>query len=68
MPFRNIAKTIVNSDEAKGAAIKTAGGAAMYGLTLNEWVAVVTFIYFVLQIAFLIRRELRSKKNEEDKN
>lgn len=31
-----------------------AGLAAATGLTLNEWVAVVTILYFVLQIGLLV--------------
>ena len=57
----HILKTVFSTDEAKVATTKTAGGAIISGLTLNEWVAVVTLIYFVLQIYFLIRRELNHR-------
>ena len=31
-----------------------AGGVVWYSLTLNEWVAVVTIAYFVIQIVILL--------------
>lgn len=31
-----------------------AAGATIYGLTLNEWVAIVTIIYIVAQLILLI--------------
>ena len=43
--------------EDKAAAIKMSigtGGAVLYGLTLNEWVAVATLAYLALQIGLLI--------------
>jgi len=45
-----------NADE-KIAAVKIAiggGGALIYGYTLNEWVAVITIVYMVLQIILLL--------------
>lgn len=56
--------------EEKIAAVKVsvgAGGVAAYNLTLNEWVALVTIAYLVLQIGLLlpkywqILKEYRSK-------
>lgn len=56
--------------EVKAAGVKTAVGglgAATSALTLNEWVAIVTIVYFIMQIAYLgwkWRRESREgKKN-----
>lgn len=48
------------------AAAKIAPPAALmfFGLTLNEWVAVATIVYLVLQIGYLVwkwRREMRRK-------
>lgn len=46
------------------ATVKTAPPAIVGALTLNEWVAVATFIYVVLQAAYLLwkwRRELNGK-------
>lgn len=43
--------------DEKTAAVKVAvggGGALIYGLTLNEWVAVATILYMVLQIGLLV--------------
>lgn len=54
-------------DEVRAATLKTTVGgvgAAASVLTLNEWVAVVTIIYFIVQIAYLIwkwRKEAKSK-------
>lgn len=45
-------------------ALPAIGGTAIAGLTLNEWVAVATLIYVVLQIGFLIwkwRQEAKAK-------
>ncbi|WP_374374534.1 hypothetical protein [Dongia sp.] len=47
----------MNSHEenvAIGKMAVAAGGATLYGLTLNEWVAIVTIIYIVAQAILLI--------------
>lgn len=31
-----------------------AGGAVLYSLTLNEWVAIITIFYLLLQIGLLV--------------
>ena len=44
-------------DEVKTAAVKMsvgAGGAVAAGLTLNEWVALATLVYVVMQIGLLV--------------
>lgn len=46
-------------EDLKLAAVKTAGGALIYGLTLNEWVAVLTGIYFAMQIGLLVPKYWR---------
>lgn len=49
------------------------GGAAIATLTLNEWVALATGAYVVLQIAYLVRKwwceegERRGKKSRRSK-
>lgn len=35
-----------------------AAGATLYGLTLNEWVAIVTIVYIVAQMILLIPKYL----------
>lgn len=43
--------------DEKMAALKMGGGVAgltIYGITLNEWVAICTILYFVLQIGLLL--------------
>jgi hypothetical protein len=49
--------------EDKIAALKVsvgAGSAAIYGLTLNEWVAIFTIAYLVLQIGLLLPKYYRN--------
>ena len=49
-------------DDAKAAAVKMgvgAGGAVLTGLTLNEWVALATLVYVVLQIGLLVPKYCR---------
>lgn len=38
------------------------GGMTLYGLTLNDWVAIVTITYLVLQIILLIPKYVREFK------
>lgn len=49
-----------------------AGGAVIYGLTLNQWVAIATLIYLTLQIGLLVPRYWtmwqKYKKKRNDKN
>ena len=45
-------------------------GAGFAGYTLNEWVAIVTIIYILLQAAYLLwkwRREAKSKRLPDGK-
>lgn len=57
-------------EAAAAAAVKSspplaAVGAMATGMTLNNWVAVATLVYVVLQAAYLVwkwARELRAKK------
>lgn len=46
-------------------AVPAVGGAVAYNLTLNEWVAVATLLYILLQIGYLMwkwRREAKAPK------
>lgn len=45
-------------------AIPGSVGVVVCGLTLNEWVAVVTILYFVLQIGLLSMRYYDRWKNK----
>lgn len=55
-------KTIVSDTEVQVSVLKAAGGWAVYGITLNEWVAIATFIYMVAQTVVLILRYLRETR------
>lgn len=35
------------------------------GFSLNEWVAIATFIYIALQIAVLLKKEIRSVRESK---
>lgn len=35
------------------------------GLTLNQWVAIATLVYIVLQAVVLIRKEIRSTRDSK---
>jgi disulfide bond formation protein DsbB len=37
-------------------------GIVVFGMTLNEWVAIATLCYIAIQAVILIRRELRERK------
>lgn len=42
-------------------------GAAVYGITLNEWVAIATLIYIGLQAAYLIWKWVREAQGRHGK-
>lgn len=49
---------------AAGAKIATGGGLlTLYGFTLNEWVAVVSIVYFLAQIFLLMPKLYRAVTN-----
>lgn len=43
------------------------GGLTLYGLTLNDWVAIVTIAYLVLQIVLLIPKYIAMYQNWKNK-
>jgi hypothetical protein len=45
--------------------VAVTAGATLFGITLNEWVAVVTILYVLLQIVVLCSRELRRRKERK---
>lgn len=50
-------QAVLNSVDTKMEAVRAAvggGGVVIYSLTLNEWVAVATIAYMLLQIGLLI--------------
>lgn len=54
------------NDEQNIAAVKmgfAAGGAVLYGLTLNEWVAIATFAYIIAQMALLVPKYVQAYRN-----
>jgi hypothetical protein len=59
-------KALVLHEGAKSAPpVVVAGTAWLFGLTLNDWVAVGTIAYLVLQGGFLIWRWFREYKKKE---
>ncbi len=52
---RGVKEMIDKEDQVAAAKMAIgAGGAAAYGLTLNEWVAIFTIMYLILQIGLLL--------------
>jgi hypothetical protein len=43
----------------KNMLLNSTGGAVVYGFTLNEWVAILTAVYFILQIGLILIRYAR---------
>jgi 4-hydroxybenzoate polyprenyltransferase len=54
-------KTDVSAESGKSALALI--GAATASLTLNQWVAIATGIYVVIQVAYLIRKWYREEKD-----
>lgn len=60
----------MDTNEQKIAGVKMAGGAVLTSataITLNEWVAIATLLYFVLQIGLLIPKYLDLWKKKRNK-
>jgi hypothetical protein len=59
-------KAVVLHEGAKSAPpVVVAGTAWLFGLTLNDWVAIGTLAYLALQGGFLVWRWYREYKNKE---
>jgi hypothetical protein len=59
-------KAVVVHEGAKSAPpVIVAGGAWLFGLTLNDWVAIGTIAYLVLQGGFLIWKWVKEYKKKE---
>jgi hypothetical protein len=43
-------------DDVKVAALNTSGGLAVYGITLNDWIGILTAIYLLAQLGLLVPR------------
>lgn len=40
-------------DDVKAATLNTSGGLVVYGVTLNDWVAILTVVYLIAQLGLL---------------
>jgi hypothetical protein len=59
-------KAVVLHEGVKSAPpVVVAGTAWLFGLTLNDWVAIGTLAYLALQGGFLVWRWYREYKNKE---
>ena len=54
------------TEAVKAAPPITVGGLTMWGVSLSEWVLILTAIYTVLQIYFLLRDKLGQKHRKKD--
>ena len=54
------------TEAVKAAPPLTVGGLTMWGVGLSEWVLILTAIYTVLQIYFLLRDRLGQKHRKKD--
>lgn len=62
---------ILDQVDEKVAAVKAAvggGGVVVYSLTLNEWVAVATIAYMILQIGLLVPKYYMLIRNWRKRN
>jgi membrane protein implicated in regulation of membrane protease activity len=51
--------------EALAETLKAVPPAAVAALTLNEWVALATFAYIVVQAAYLLRKWWREERGDK---
>lgn len=57
-------------DDIVAASVKAAppvavtGAHQLFHLSLNDWVAIATLIYIILQAFFLVRNEMRKRKEK----
>ena len=54
------------TEAVKAAPPITVGGLTLWGVSLSEWVLILTAIYTVLQIYFLLRDKLGQKHRKKD--
>ena len=54
------------TEAIKAAPPITVGGLTIWGVSLSEWVLILTAIYTVLQIYFLLRDKLGQKHRKKD--
>ena len=54
------------TEAVKAAPPLTVGGLTLWGVGLSEWVLILTAIYTVLQIYFLLRDKLGQKHRKKD--
>ena len=54
------------SEAVKAAPPLTVGGLTLWGVSLSEWVLILTAIYTLLQIYFLLRDKLGQKHRRKD--
>jgi 4-hydroxybenzoate polyprenyltransferase len=54
-------KTEISAESGKSALALI--GAAAASLTLNQWVAMATGVYVVIQVAYLVRKWYREEKD-----
>ena len=54
------------TEAVKAAPPITVGGLTMLGVSLSEWVLILTAIYTLLQIHFLLRDKLGQKHRRKD--
>jgi hypothetical protein len=53
-------------EAAKATPPVTVAGLSLWGVTLHEWVLILTAVYTVLQIGFLLRDKLLHRKDNHD--
>lgn len=54
------------TEAIKAAPPITVGGLTMWGVSLSEWVLILTAVYTLLQIYFLLRDKLGQKHRKKD--
>jgi hypothetical protein len=54
-------------EAAKSAPPVAVTGAMIAGMSISDWVAILTGLYVLLQIALLLRKEWREKRGEGER-
>ncbi|WP_374415270.1 hypothetical protein [Ectopseudomonas oleovorans] len=55
----------ITVEAVKSAPPVTVSAAMLMGISVQDWAVILTVIYLVLQIFFLLKRELTAKKKKE---